>query len=193
MLGPDSLKQWWEGQVGQFFSMGDGQWESMWPWMRLEMLHSYSQEQVHGLENQPILLLIPWQSKKVEGPLLKPYQITELRQGGQDIPVWIHQPNNPSSLIPCEVPLWRMCLGMVVPIINHHLVGPQEAKNVTDIREIKGLHHLNSPHLPQTVSSRATGVHYQQLPQCHLGLTGQMDTSIPEEVDGIRRMEPTVR
>ena len=25
--------------------------------------------------------------KKVEGPLLKPYQIAELRQGGQDIPM----------------------------------------------------------------------------------------------------------
>ena len=29
----------------------------------------------------------------------------------QDIPVWIYWPNNPSSLIPQEVPLWRMCLG----------------------------------------------------------------------------------
>ena len=26
-LGPDSLKQWWQAQVGQFFSMGDIQWE----------------------------------------------------------------------------------------------------------------------------------------------------------------------
>ena len=33
------------------------------------------------------LLLAPRQSKKVEGPLLKLYQIAELRQGGQVIPM----------------------------------------------------------------------------------------------------------
>ena len=36
------------------------------------MLHSYSQEQVHGLENWPTSLLTPWQSKKVDKPLPKP-------------------------------------------------------------------------------------------------------------------------
>ena len=66
--------------------MGDVQWERVWPWTRLEMLHSYSQEQVHGLENWPTSPVTPWQSKKVEGPLLKPYQIAELRQGGQQWP-----------------------------------------------------------------------------------------------------------
>ena len=59
------------GQVGQFFSMGDVQWESVWPCTRLEMPHSYSQEQVCGLENRPTSPLTPWQSNKIEGPLLK--------------------------------------------------------------------------------------------------------------------------
>ena len=76
---------------------------------------------------------------------------------------------------------------MVVPIINHHPVDPQEAENVIDIRETKGLNHLSSPHLPQTVGLRATGVHYQWLLLCHLGLTSQMDPDIPEEVDGIEK------
>ena len=78
---------------------------------------------------------------------------------------------------------------MVVLIINHHLISPQEAENITDIREIKGLHHLSSPHLPQTMGSSVMGIHYQQLPRCHLGLTGQMDPNVPEEVDGIERMK----
>ena len=97
--------------------------------------------------------------------------------------------NNPSSLIPWEVPLWRMHLGMVVLIINHHLIGHQGAENVTDVRETKGLHHLSSPHLPQTMGSRVTGVHYQWLPQCCLGLTGQKDPDVPEEVDSIKRIK----
>ena len=41
---------------------------------------------------------------------------------------------------------------------------PQEAKNAIDIRETKDLHHLGSPHLPQIMGLRATGVHYQWLP-----------------------------
>ena len=53
---------------------------------------------------------------------------------------------------------------MVVLIINHHLIGPQEAENMVDVRETKGLNHLSSLHLPLTAGSRVTGVHYQQLP-----------------------------
>ena len=78
---------------------------------------------------------------------------------------------------------------MVVLIINHHPIGPQEAENAIDIRETKGLHHLSSPHHPQIVGWRVTGVHYQWLPQCHLGLTGQADPYVPDEGDGTERME----
>ena len=67
---------------------------------------------------------------------------------------------------------------MVVLINNYHPIGPQEAKNVIDVRETKGLNHLSSLHLPKTVGLRVTRVHYQQLPPCHLGLTGQTDPDI---------------
>ena len=89
--------------------------------------------------------------------------------------------------------LWRMPLGMVVLIANHHLIGPQEAENITDVGETKGLHHLSSPHLPWTMGSRVTRVHYQWLPQCCLGLIDQTDPNVPEEVDGTKRMELTWR
>ena len=78
---------------------------------------------------------------------------------------------------------------MVVPMVNYHLIGPQEAKNITDVGETKGPHYLSSPHLSQTVGSRVTRVHCQWLLQCHLGLTGWTDPDIPEEVDSIERME----
>ena len=80
---------------------------------------------------------------------------------------------------------------MVVLIINHHPVSPEEAENLIDIGETKGLNHLSSLHLPQAMGLRATGVHYQWIPQCHLGLTGEMDPNIPEEVDCIERKELT--
>ena len=57
-----------------------------WPQTRLEMPHSYSQELVCGWKNWPTLPQTHWQFKRVKGPLLKPYQIVELRQGDQDIP-----------------------------------------------------------------------------------------------------------
>ena len=84
-----------------------------------------------------------------------------------------------------------MCLGMVVLTVNHHPVGPQEAKNVIDAGQTKGINHLSSPHLPQTVGLRVTGVCYQWLPQCHPGLTGQTYQDILDEVDGIEKKELT--
>ena len=84
-----------------------------------------------------------------------------------------------------------MCWGMAVLTVNHHPISPQEAENVLDVLETKGLHHIGSPHLPQTMGSRVTGVHYQWLPHCHLGLTGQMDPDVPDKVDGIERKEFT--
>ena len=80
---------------------------------------------------------------------------------------------------------------MVALTINHHHIGPKVAKIAIDVGETKGLHHLSSPHLPQIVGLRATGVHYQWLPQCHLGLTGQTDPNIPDEGYGTERMELT--
>ena len=68
---------------------------------------------------------------------------------------------------------------------------PQGAETVIDIGGTKGLHHLGSHHLPWTVGSRVTGIHYQWLPQCHPGLIDQMDPSIPSEGDSTERMELT--
>ena len=47
---------------------------------------------------------------------------------------------------------------MVGLIVNLHLASPQEAKNIIDIREIKDLCHLGSPHLPRIMALTATGV-----------------------------------
>ena len=99
----------------------------------------------------------------------------QVKARGQNIPVLISLPNNPSGLTPQEDPLRRTPLGTVVLIINLHLTSPQGAENVIDVRETKGLHHLHSPHLSQIVDLRVTGIHYPWLPWCHLGLTGEMD------------------
>ena len=45
------------------------------------------------------------------------------------------------------------------------------------------------PHLPWIMGLRATGVHYQQLPRCCLGLTGQTNPNILDKGDGTRRTE----
>ena len=49
---------------------------------------------------------------------------------------------------------------MVALIINLHLTGPLEAENIIDVGETKDLCHLGSPHLPQIMALRATGVCY---------------------------------
>ena len=72
-------------------------------------------------------------------------------------------------------------------------LGHQGAEIAIDIGETKGLCHLGSPNLPQIVGLRATGIHYQWLPQCCLGLTGQTDPSIPNEGDSTERTELTWR
>ena len=129
------------------------------------------------------LLHTQWQFKRVKGPLLKPYQIVELRQGDKDVPMWICQLNNPFSLIPLEVHLWKMHLETVVLTTHHHPISPSEARNIIGNGETKGFNHLSSLHLPQTEGSRATGVGYQQHPQCCPDLTSQMDQGVPDEVD----------
>ena len=80
---------------------------------------------------------------------------------------------------------------MVALTINHHHIIPQGAETAIDKGGTKGLHHFASHHLPQTEGLRATGAHYQQLPQCHLGLIDQMDPGIPNKGDGTKRMELT--
>ena len=76
-----------------------------------------------------------------------------------------------------------MHLWNVVLTIHHHPASPLEARNIIGDGETKGLNHLGSLHLPQTMVSRVIGVHYQQCLQCHPDLTGQTDQGIPDEVD----------
>ena len=94
----------------------------------------------------------------------------------------------PSGLTPWEAPLRRTPLGMVA-LSTFTSPAPPGAENIIDVGETKGLHHLGSPHLPQIMGLRATGVHYPGLPWCHLGLAGQTDPNIPDEEDGTKRME----
>ena len=65
---------------------------------------------------------------------------------------------------PLEVQLQKMHLEIVVLTTHCHPVGPSEAGNVIGDGETKGLNHLSSLHIPQTMGLRATGVHYQQHP-----------------------------
>ena len=81
-----------------------------------------------------------------------------------------------------------MPLGMVAPNVNHHHIVPQEVETIIDIRETTGFHCLGLHPLLQTGVLRATGVRYQWLPLCHLGLIDQMDPGIPNEGDGTERM-----
>ena len=143
--------------------------------MRLEMLHSYSQELVHGWESWSTLSQTQWQFKRVKGLLFKLYLIIKLRQGDLDIPMWICQFKSPSGLISLGVPLWKTCLERAVLTICHHPIGPQGAWSVISIGETKGLIHLCSLHLLQAVVSRAIEVHYQQCLWCHPDLTIKAD------------------
>ena len=63
-----------------------------------------------------------------------------------------------------------MCPEIVVLTIHSHLTGPLEAENAIGYGETRGLYHLGSLHLPQTMVLRVIGVHYQHL-QCHPDLT----------------------
>ena len=112
------------------------------------------------------------------------YQVKVREPGYPHVNLLAQQPFrfDPPERLHYEGCLW----GMVAPIINHHHLGHWEAKNATDVWETKGLCHLSSPYLPQIMGLRATGVHYQWLPQCHLGMTGEMGPNIPDEGDGTR-------
>ena len=143
----------------------------------------YSQELVCGWQNWPTLPQTQWQIKRVKGPLLKPYWIINLRWGDLDVPMWICQSNNPSSSIPLGIPLQKMHLEMAVLTTHCHPISPQGARNIIGIGETRGLSHLSSLPLPQTVVSRTTGVHYQQCLRCHPDLTSQMDQGVLDEID----------
>ena len=82
-------------------------------------------------------------------------------------------PGHPRVNLLAQEPFWfnlprssprKMHLEIVVPTTHCHPVGPLEAGNIIGIGGTKGLNHLSSLHLPQTMDSKAIGVHYQWLP-----------------------------
>ena len=64
---------------------------------------------------------------------------------------------------------------------------PSRGKECNGDRETRGLYHLGSLHLPQTVALRAIGVHYQQCLQCCPDLIAQTGQGIPDEVDDTKK------
>ena len=139
MLELDSLKQWWQAQVGQLFSMGDVQWERAWPWTRLEMPHSYSQEQVHGLENQPTLLQTPWQSRRA------------IAQAVSDHRVKARGPGCPCMNLPAQQPFW---------------FDPPRSSPLKDVPGDGGSDHQPSPLQPSSIQEHNR--HWRdQRPQSH--------------------------
>ena len=71
----------------------------------------------------------------------------------------------------------------MVLTIHSHLVGPLETENAIGDGETRGLYHLSSLHLPQSLVLRVIGVHYQQCLQCHPDLIAQMGQGVPDKVD----------
>ena len=101
--------------------------------------------------------------------------------------MWICWPNSPSSLMPREHLLQGTCLEIAVLTIPECPIGPPEAKNTTGDGETKGLNHLGFLCLHQTMVSRVTEAHCQQLLQCHPDQTVQTGQGILDEVDCIKK------
>ena len=148
--------------------------------MRLEMLHSYSQELVHGWENQPTSLLTQWQFKRVKGPLLKLYWIIELRQGDLDIPC---------VNLPDQQPFWFNAL-RTSPLKD--MSGdcgsdyPQSPCQPSRGQERNRRWRDQRPQSPWSPSPspdhgfKSKKVHYQQCLQCRPDLIAQTGQGIPD-------------
>ena len=97
----------------------------------------------------------------------------------------ICQPNNPAGLTLQEAPLQRIPLGMVVPIINHHLISPQEAENEIDIGDQR---HL-SPQFPSPSPDCGFESNRSSLSMTSLMLS-RSDRSDRSPMSQIREMAP---
>ena len=88
------------------------------------------------------------------------------------------------SLKPQGPPHLEMCLYTTVLMMNKHPDGLLEANGIIGDKGTSDLGHPGSLPLPQTVVSKALGVHCPWHLQCHLGRTAQMD---PDEAEGIEK------
>ena len=154
---------------------------------------SYSQEQVHGFGKSAYLAADPMTIQEGRRAIAQAISNHQFKARG---------PGHPLVNLPAQQPLWfdppRSSLPKDVSgdggsDCSLSPIGPPEAGNVIGIRETKGPHHIGSLHLPQTMGLRATGVHYQWLYRCCLGLTSQTDPDVPHEVDSIEMKELTWR
>ena len=160
--------------------------------MRLGMPHSYSQEQVHGLEKSAYLAIDPmtiWEGRWAIAQAIMDCWVKTRGPGHPHVNLLAQQPFRFD-------PLWGMPLGtsnLVAPIINHHHISSWEAENAIRHRQGPKASITLVPLASAQIVVRVTGFHYQWLPWCHLGLTGQMDPDIPEEGDSTKRRELTWR
>ena len=192
-LGLASPKQWWQAQVGQFFSMGDIQWG----------------EDLTADEARDATFLLTWAGTwvgKLAYLATDPMTIQEgwwaITQAVTDCWVKVRRPGHP-HVNPLAQQPFRFDHLRGSPIKDTSGDGgsdhqpsphwPPRAKTAIDIGGTKGLCHLGSHHLPQILGLRVTGYHYWQLPWCCPGLIHQMDPSIPDEEDNTRKTELTWR
>ena len=80
-----------------------------------------------------------------------------------------------------------MCLETVVQTIPECPISPPEADNATGDKETKGLNHPGLLHLPHTMVSGVTEVHYQWLLQCCPDQMAQTGQGIPDGVDDVEK------
>ena len=80
-----------------------------------------------------------------------------------------------------------MCLYTTVLMMNEHPDGLLEAEGIIGDEGTSDLSHPSSLSLPQTMVSRAIGVHCPWHLQCHLSQTAQMDPDVADEVEGIEK------
>ena len=62
-----------------------------------------------------------------------------------------------------------------------------KAEGIIGDEGTSNLSHPSSLPLPQTVVSKAIGVHCPWHRQCHLSWTTQMDPDVPDEAEGIKK------
>ena len=80
-----------------------------------------------------------------------------------------------------------MCPYTMVLTTNKHPDGLPKAEGIIGDEGTSDLSHPGSLPLPQTMVSKAIGVHYPWCLQCHPGQTAQMDPDILDEAGGTEK------
>ena len=80
-----------------------------------------------------------------------------------------------------------MYLYTMVLMMNEHPNGLLEAEGIIGDEGTINLSHPSFLPLPQTVVSKATGVHCWQCLQCHPSWTAQTDPDVVDKTGGIKK------